>query len=337
MKLTVDLENASVIGDWPIRAETCTIIATFNHENFIDTCIENALNQSVSDNHILIHDDLSSDSTLEKLINWQKLYPKKITVISQKVNQYSQGIPIYPRLISLVQSEFCALCEGDDYWTDDTKLEKQIELLRSNADIGLVFHDVEIIANRKDSEYKDALTTLLSRATEKEYFTHEDIASGNFIMTCSVVLRKESLRDEYLNSIHNLVLEDVILFSQISENYKLKFISEKMAVYRMHENSSWSNASEKHRLNSAMATRWFLASRIQFPQNLLFQKNLINNLWNSPNLPLELNPIGDYISLLENKEKTIAVLQLELERLTNSTSWKITKIFRYIKKFFRSS
>ncbi len=335
MRLVIDLEEAEIVGEWPIKANTCTIIATYNQEKYIDQCIESVVNQTISDHHILIHDDFSSDSTLSRARSWQMRYPEKITLIAQKVNQYSQGIPIYSRLLALVESQFCALCEGDDYWTDIDKLKTQIKLLESNNEIGLVFHDVELKNDAGDSQYGEALKKILSRAVEKDYFDFEDIARGNFIMTCSTVLRRASLRYEYLNSIHNLVLEDVIIFSQIAENYKLKFINKKMAVYRIHAKSSWSTALESHRQRSADTTRWFLASRISYPQNLAFQKNLIETLWNSNNLSLANNPIGDYVDLLAQRENIIFNLQSELTKMTNSKSWKLTQIFRSMKKMFR--
>ena len=99
----------------------------YNHEKYIRKTLEGFVNQKTNFNYeILIHDDCSTDNTVNIVEEYRKKYPKLIKPIYQKENQHSKGIKIsnvyqFPR----AQGKYIAMCEGDDYWTDMNKLQKQ--------------------------------------------------------------------------------------------------------------------------------------------------------------------------------------------------------------------
>ena len=116
---------------------------TYNHAKFIRKCIEGVLNQKVDFLiEYLIHDDCSTDGTIDIIKEYAEKYPNIIKPIYEKENQYSKGGPWgsavwnYPR----AQGKYIALCEGDDYWTDPLKLQKQVDFLESNPDYTCCFH-----------------------------------------------------------------------------------------------------------------------------------------------------------------------------------------------------
>lgn len=116
---------------------------TFNHEDYIEDCLKGFLSQETSFNfEILIHDDASTDRTQEIIKKYESEYPAIIKPIYQKENQYSQGKIVsfdfnFPR----ARGKYIAMCEGDDYWTDSNKLQKQVDFLEKNPDYSMCVHN----------------------------------------------------------------------------------------------------------------------------------------------------------------------------------------------------
>jgi glycosyltransferase involved in cell wall biosynthesis len=338
MRLIVDFQDADIRGKWPISNNICCIVTTYNHENFMEEVLNSILTQDNVDFHILIHDDASTDSTLKKIQYIQSQNPNQITVISQKTNQWSRGIPIAERLINSVNSEFIALCEGDDYWTDRNKLFKQLNYLQNHLDCGLVFHDIEIENLSKNYEYEKNLNDVLSVTSVKKIFDYLDLAKGNFIMTCTVFFKKKAIRPEYFNSMHNVLPGDWLLFSHISERYKLHFMDEKMATYRLHESNSWANSKSSYRLLNFINAYWFASSRIAEAVRPTFQRNLINYLWSLEEIEDFDNPINEHrvkYNELNNTNNELNNTNNELsnayDQLINSRSWRLTQPLRSLK------
>lgn len=117
------------------------IIISYNHENYIRQAIESCLMQKTSfPFEIIIHDDASTDSSAQIIQEYADKYPELIIPILQKENQYSKGIRITATLmVPIARGKFIAFCEGDDYWTDPDKLEKQIDVMENDPSISLCF------------------------------------------------------------------------------------------------------------------------------------------------------------------------------------------------------
>ena len=113
---------------------------TYNHEAYIRDALEGFLMQKTDFTfEVLIHDDASTDQTANIIRKYEKKYPDIIKPIYQKDNQYSKGIQIsrqfqYPR----ARGKYIAICEGDDYWIDPYKLQKQVDFLEAHHDYGFI-------------------------------------------------------------------------------------------------------------------------------------------------------------------------------------------------------
>ena len=227
----------------PVVSVVCI---TYNHEAFIAEAIEGFLIQETTfPIEILIHDDASTDRTPEIIRSYQSKHPDLIKPILQVKNQYSlRGFGFLGDLFAIAQGKHIALCEGDDYWTDPLKLQKQVDFLESDPNIVIVGHRVKYL-NNKNQNSQEYIS-----AEEKEVGNVIDILKRNYLPTASVILRRSAMPDLswLIEIIQDLKQGDWPLFVFTAQNGKILFLNEVLAVYRVHGTSVWSSLSAKDRL-----------------------------------------------------------------------------------------
>lgn len=165
---------------------------TYNHEKYISKAIDSFLSQKVNFKfEILIHDDASTDKTVEIVKEYEQKYPDIIKCIYQIENQVSQG-----KKASLIndkrsKGKYIAYCEGDDYWTDTNKLQKQIDYMESNPKCTLCFHNAEIVNDMGKRINK----RMIDKSIKNRIFDAGELAVFGFIPTASKVCRSSALKD----------------------------------------------------------------------------------------------------------------------------------------------
>jgi glycosyltransferase involved in cell wall biosynthesis/radical SAM superfamily enzyme YgiQ (UPF0313 family) len=222
----------------PLVSIVCT---AYNHEKFISQAIEGFLMQRTNFPYeIIIHDDASTDGTAKIIKNYAEKYPDVIKPIFQKENQYSKGIKpwttfIFPR----AKGKYIAMCEGDDYWTNPYKLQKQVDFLDANPDYAICFHNAEIGDETgifKDIKlYSDFPWNILD--TTRNEYSVQDLLKSTLCPTCSVVIRKPEnfTLPEWFSTIP---FGDMPLFILLTREKKIKYFNEAWAVYRRHPQSA---------------------------------------------------------------------------------------------------
>ena len=119
----------------------------YNHENYLRRCLDGFLSQKTNFAfEILIHDDASTDSSADIIREYEAKYPDIVKPIYQTENQYSKKVNMhftyqYPR----ARGKYFCVCEGDDYWCDDTKLQKQFDVMEAHPEVALCVHRVQTI------------------------------------------------------------------------------------------------------------------------------------------------------------------------------------------------
>lgn len=236
------LEKDILLG-WNNSEIVVSIICnTYNHELYVRDAIEGFLNQKTTfPFEVLIHDDASTDSTALIIKDYQTRYPSIIKPILQSVNQQSQGKSVtnsfgYPR----VKGEFVAFCEGDDYWIDPYKLERQVEELNKYKDVNICFHPA-ITLNQKNERdvncnYSDKI---------KVYkFTTVLKGGGGFMPTASVVFRYSvisQILSFYQQYPQKGVVGDIVFQFLGSLPGGVLYIPIKASIYRVFALHSWSS------------------------------------------------------------------------------------------------
>lgn len=117
----------------------------FNHEKYIRRALEGFVTQKTSFSfEVLIHDDASTDGTADIIREYEEKYPDIIKPIYQSENQYSKGIEITRTYLwPKAQGKYIATCEGDDFWCDENKLQKQYDFLEAHPDYSACVHCAE--------------------------------------------------------------------------------------------------------------------------------------------------------------------------------------------------
>lgn len=218
----------------------------YNHENYISKTIDSFLMQKISfPFEIIIGEDCSADKTREIVIQYKKKYPELITVITSEKNIGAKKNGLRTR--AACKGKYTVLCEGDDYWTDPDKLQKQVDFLEANPDFAICFHNMQIIYEGKPEKNK------LSNINQKEITTIHDLAKSNYIYTASSMFRKQNF--ELPEWFYKSPVGDYPLYLLSARYGKIKFINEVMGVYRIHDKGMWGSRTHEHVSTNFLKTR----------------------------------------------------------------------------------
>lgn len=210
---------------------------TYNHVQYIRQCLDGFLMQQTNFAfEVLIHDDCSTDGTTEIIKEYELMYPDIIKPIYEKENQYQQGKPSgsvvwnFPR----AQGKYIAMCEGDDYWIDSLKLQKQVDFLDANPEYSFCCHRFSI--------YKQDCKQWLSEYADSFYTDGKnlEITLDLFFKTwitqpLTVVCRMEILKSIEREIMSYKYSRDVHLFYHLLKKGRGISLNDKMGVYRWHD------------------------------------------------------------------------------------------------------
>jgi glycosyltransferase involved in cell wall biosynthesis len=216
--------------DSPLVSISCI---TFNHSSFIRECIEGFISQKTNFPYeIVIYDDHSTDGTSEIVREYAERYPKLVSLVVAKENQYSKGVRgiAYRFNFPRCKGKYIALCEGDDYWIDSLKLQKQVDFLETNPIYSASVHGAKIF-NENEGSYQVSKYENHTRDEDLEMFRIFK-ESGGVYPTCSLLFKKENLI--YPENLMNFSGGDLIFIIFLAKQGKIRFLKETMAVYRVH-------------------------------------------------------------------------------------------------------
>ena len=257
---------------------------TYNHVNYIKQCLDGFLIQETDFSiEILIHDDASTDGTADIIRSYEKKYPEIIKPIYQNVNQYSQGIKISRTYnFSRVKGKYIAICEGDDYWTDPKKLQKQVNFLEANRDYGLVHTDHDRLY-----QWNGVIKKQINKHLNERFVNFENpfygILTGKYsIVTASVVVRKDLIKSalaEKINNNPNNIGGDLALWLEISKHSKIKYFDDVTVTYRILKNSMSHQSSISNKFKyqeSSKRIRLDFALKYKVPKDVL---EIVENMY----------------------------------------------------------
>lgn len=232
---------------------------TFNHANYIRQAFDSFLMQKTNFKfEVIVHDDASTDGTTAIIEEYAHRYPEIFKPIIQPVNLYSQGIRAFTARFMFPKSngKYIAICDGDDYWTDPNKLQKQIDFLEEHLDYIFCYHKTSAVLNGEEVEISPKGKTGIK--TLKDFLFRQNNP------TLSMVFRRDAVKD-YLETLKSadFATGDFALTIILAQQGISYFMPDIMAVYRLHDGGVFSKLSTEKKLNIGIRNRKAILKNIK--------------------------------------------------------------------------
>lgn len=286
---------------------------TYNMEAYIAQALDSWLSQETSfPFEIIISDDGSTDGTCDVVRRYMKVYDNIRLISTGHIGK----MPNFIRSLQACTGKYIALCDGDDYWIDSHKLQKQFDFMESNPDFEECFTNSWVLTV-ETGEKKVAKTQVWNIATTSGLLLHRD--NDNVQMspghTSTFFYRNQYLK-EYPKWMYGDVMTDFPLYMLMSKYGKAKFINEITSVYRHRMNGVSSlNFSREH----SWRRRIFVYKHINRDFNYQFSRQI------NPIIADYYFALGKY--LYKNKSKRQGIVSI-----LQAVIYNPGKIIEFIKR-----
>jgi glycosyltransferase involved in cell wall biosynthesis len=207
------------------------VVITYNQEKYIRQALDSFIAQQTNfPFEVVIGDDCSTDTTADIIKEYAAKYPDIFRPIYRKKNLGAANNSI--QTLKEARGKYIALCEGDDFWTDNNKLQDQVDFLEKNKEYSLCFHTVKVFY--ENNEEKETIWPNLQVEDPAKINTIE-LLKENFIPTNSVMYRRQS----YESLPNNIMPLDWYLHLYHAQFGKIGFVDKTMSAYRRHSNGVW--------------------------------------------------------------------------------------------------
>ncbi len=257
----------------------------YNQEKYIRDCLDGFVMQQTDFPFVaVVHDDASSDNSASIIREYAEKYPDIILPIYETENQWSKGDGTFAKIIhnaiSSTGAKYVSMCEGDDYWTDPYKLQKQVNFLENNIEFTICFHPVMVLNQLTGEIVPDTLKEVPSETTIY------DLTGENYIHTPSVMYRYSTEVDDKFLKVGRVGVGDYLYHLLYAERGKIKKLPDYMAVYRQGV-GIWTGAncdgnnnmllwiiacSKLSSLLEDSKARWLLENQIHTDKNMVLEE-----------------------------------------------------------------
>ena len=211
------------------------VVTSYNHEKYIQECIDSILMQKGNfELELILGDDDSQDGTRRILEEYHNKYPKTVHLLPKAKNM---GVTKnLKRCFKEVNGDYVAVCEGDDYWTDPSKLQKQANFLDDRPDCIMCFNSILM-----SYEGKEEKNYIFQENLTKNTFTTHDLILDNFIGNFSCCMYRTNIVKKLPDTLYDIFIVDWMFNIACSEYGNIGFLNDNMTVYRIHDNGLWSS------------------------------------------------------------------------------------------------
>ena len=315
--IDITVERRNILAE---KIQVTVVCLAYNHENFIADAIESILMQKTDFAfELLIHDDASTDHTASIIKSYEEKYPSIIRAIYREENMYSKGFETEKWLIKQSTGQYIAMCEGDDYWLSEHKLQKQFDYMQQHPNVSLCVHNAKEI----DAQTKK-LKGYCRPSKSSKFFTVEEIilGDGGLFATNSMFFRKQLAIKDYAFMDYAPVT-DYAYAIMLGLQGDVYYLDECLSVYRVNVPNSWTSVhfakGEAYRLH------------FQKMEKMLIELNETTNLRYDSCIQQRLL-LNEYITLV--KERDFKKMKDDKFRpLEKHLSWQRKLIFK-IERYF---
>lgn len=214
---------------------------TYNHAPYIRQCLEGFLMQKTNfPIEIIVHDDASTDGTDDIIREYALKYPELFKVILQEENQYSKGVDVLSLVFERSAGKYIALCEGDDYWTDPLKLQKQVDFLENNPDYVMCSHNYSFL-------FMNEMKRVSYVETIGRDYSLESLTKGEWLyQPLTLMFRSQTLWESEILR-YTSIIDNILLYNLLKRGGGY-CMPDDMGVYRVHSNGVWSGINQERKL-----------------------------------------------------------------------------------------
>lgn len=302
------------------------LIFCYNHAEYIGQCIDSVLQQKTKFNYeIIIHDDCSYDNSFNIIEEYVKKYPHIVKVFAEKSPQYLSDpyTVCYTNMLNLARGRYIAWLEGDDYWTDPNKLQKQFDVMERHEACSICVHKVDLL----DCGRNKIMGTVPSRGIVKDKelivkgkdIFYRLVKEGTFFAVNSYFVRRKAIVEQ--NVPQYMLIAKCMDFAKLLEAIvygPIIFLPEVMAVKRVYNKGS---LSEQNRSRD-----------VEREQSNLQQMNMIlesYDMYSSNIYHLEIKN-----AMLFNQIKNELILQGRETEILSLDIYTGKKVYKYMNIFF---
>jgi glycosyltransferase involved in cell wall biosynthesis len=218
---------------------------TYNHLPYISQAIEAVLKQEIKfPFELVIGEDCSTDGTRELVLNYENKYPNIIRVIKSDTNVGMKKNSL--RTLMACRGKYISYCEGDDYWHNPLKLQKQAEYLEAHPECGLIYSSYDVYHVKSKRYISDFVNYRKWKMPEEWTLAEYIISSGGRsvgVHTCTVMARRDLCvqiveADPYLHQSEHFLMGDTQLWAEMINIAKTHYINESLATHNITEESA---------------------------------------------------------------------------------------------------
>lgn len=235
----------------------------YNHEPYLRQCLDGFVMQKTNFRYVaIVHDDKSMDDSAAIIREYESKYPDIIKPIYETENQWSKHDGSLDRImndaLAATGCKYIALCEGDDYWTDPMKLQKQVDFLENHPDFAMCCHAAKVL-----NETSRKVDTACERMTTREYIP-EDAFPKWQIPTASIMYRREPVMAYPIVRTQDFTAGDVVLILRCMHVGRVWGMEDEMSVYRM--NAGGVTSQGETQASRIKMCRHYEALMLNFPK-----------------------------------------------------------------------
>ena len=327
----INIIEEKIMRNWEVKKSDNPLVSirciTYNHEHYIAQALEGFLMQKTDfPFEIIVHDDASTEKTADIIREYEKKYPNIVKPIYETENQWSKHDGSLIRIMDAAcKGKYIAFCEGDDYWIDKYKLQRQIDYLENNTDYGMSYTQSYIFIQNKNK--------LLFKRNGRRIYSYEDLfVNGNKVPTLTVCIRR-SLYKQYLDDIHSInrkwAMGDYPLWLYLAKNSKIHYSRKITGVYRILEESV-SHSVDSNKIiafnKSVMDILAFYAEK--YNDDLFFREFEIVKLFNNAYSEGDRYKIKLYHKKLPSVSRTLRNNIIFLASKTKVTFYLLRKLYK---------
>lgn len=292
----------------------------FNHEKYLRRCLDSLLMQKTNFKYeILVHDDASTDGSTDIIREYELKYPDLIKPIYQTVNQYSQGVKIgWSFQVPRARGKYYAFCEGDDFWIDEYKLQKQYDIMEKHS-AAMCVHKVECVSENGDKTGKsypkeDVTVTeneIITSDKVLEYLEVENVypfQTSSFFVKTSIMRECVEIKPKFM-TLTNAGSINLMIYCATKGDFV--YLDNIMSAYRTNSIGSWSESQRNPE------------NRIRHLENWIKTKQAVNEfLEYRYSKHIEQQILGYEFEIYKLKQDYKRCLNSKYKHILEKMSWK---------------